>query len=353
MILTLIGARPQFVKAAVVSRAFMNLQIPETIVHSGQHYDERMSEVFWDELKIPKPAFNLNVGSGTHAQQTAQIMTGLEDVILKMSPFPRALLLYGDTNTTVAGSLVAAKLHIPIIHIEAGLRSFNRTMPEEVNRVVTDHLSELLFCPSIEAVKQLIKEGIVDGVYEVGDVMYDSFLTFSAIARKLETGKSQVQLPEGDFILLTLHRPSNTDQQDVLSKILDELSRIGKQIIWPVHPRNRQSLNKLTIPKNLNITEPLSYLQMLDVLDKCSAVVTDSGGLQKEAYWAKRLCITLRNETEWVETLEGGWNQLCSAQIGEISTKLKKRPSAPWKPLYGEGKASEQIARIVQNKYQY
>lgn len=352
MVLTLIGARPQFVKAAVVSKAFADAQIPETILHSGQHYDERMSNIFWDELNIPKAAFNLNVGSGSHAQQTAQMMTGLEEFILGMKEFPKAVLLYGDTNTTVAGSLVAAKLHIPVIHIEAGLRSFNRAMPEEINRVVTDHLSELLFCPSGEAVKQLEKEGITKNVYDVGDVMYDSFLTFSAIAKKQKTDEQQAKWPES-FILLTLHRPVNTDHPDTLSKILHELSLIDKQIVWPVHPRNRQNLNKLKISENVVLSEPLSYFEMLDALESCAAVITDSGGLQKEAYWAKKPCVTVRDETEWVETLDGGWNQLATSETGDISSKLKRLPVSQWKPLYGEGTASQKIAQIVKDRFKY
>ncbi|MFT3748911.1 MAG: UDP-N-acetylglucosamine 2-epimerase (non-hydrolyzing) [Agriterribacter sp.] len=350
MIVTLIGARPQFVKAAVVSKAFIEQSIPEIIVHSGQHYDERMSNIFWEELGIPKPLYNLNIGSGSHAVQTAGMMVGLEQIINRLQEKPRAVLLYGDTNTTVAGSLVAAKLHIPIIHIEAGLRSFNKTMPEEVNRVVTDHLSDLLFCPSEASVKQLTKEGISQNVYNVGDVMYDSFLTFSALAKKLDPSDVvvNISLP---FTLLTLHRPVNTDNKETLSQIFSQLALLPMQIIWPLHPRNRNHIKDLTIPENIQITDPFSYLEMLLMLEKCSAVVTDSGGLQKEAYWAKKPCFTLRSETEWVETLEGGWNRLISIQGDELSEKFGIYPHSNWKPLYGNGKAANEIAAIIKKYY--
>lgn len=351
MILTLIGARPQFVKAAVVSKAFMERGLVEEIIHSGQHYDERLSQIFWDELGIPHPKYNLNVGSGTHAAQTAAMMTGLEDIILKLNEAPRAILVYGDTNTTVAGSLVASKLHIPVIHIEAGLRSFNRKMPEEINRVVTDHLSDLLFCPSESAITQLANEGITQNVFNVGDVMYDSFLTFSTIAKKLNTELNGINI-DAPFILLTLHRPSNTDRKDQLSKILNSLKQLPYNIIWPLHPRNREHIREINLPSNLTIIEPLSYFQMLLVLEKCNKVITDSGGLQKEAYWAQKPCITLREETEWIETLEGGWNQLASpANSDELLSMFSTLPAQPWKPLYGDGRASEKIAQIIADTY--
>lgn len=350
MIITLIGARPQFVKAAVVSKAFIEKGIPETIVHSGQHYDERMSQIFWEELGIPQPLYNLNIGSGSHAVQTAGMMTGLESIINNLNETPKAILLYGDTNTTVAGSLVASKLHIPVIHIEAGLRSFNRTMPEEINRVVTDHLSDLLFCPSEGAVKQLATEGIVSNVYNVGDVMYDSFLTFSALAKKINPAISGIDIGSV-FTLLTLHRPSNTDRKEQLSKILTSLGELPTRIIWPVHPRNRGHIGELTLPPNVTITEPFSYFQMLLMLEKCHSVITDSGGLQKEAYWAKKPCITLREETEWTETLEGGWNQLAPPGNSNLLNAYKTPPGHPWKPLYGDGKAADKIAGIIAGHY--
>ena len=350
MIITLIGARPQFVKAAVVSRALLKEGIEEIIVHSGQHYDERMSKVFWDDLKIPSPSFNMQIGSGSHALQTAQMMIALEEIIKNLPQKPKALLLYGDTNTTVAGSLVASKIELPVIHIEAGLRSFNRSMPEEVNRVVTDHLSQLLFCPSESAVQLLRKEGVTENVYNVGDVMYDAFLTFSALAVK---NASIAHLLNGQphTTLLTLHRPVNTDNLDSLQKIMAQLAQLPTQLIWPVHPRNRVHLEKLQIPANLKLVEPLSYLEMLLLLEKCNKVITDSGGLQKEAYWAKKACLTLREETEWIETLSGNWNQLSSVRDDSLVKNFRNEPSVQWKPLYGNGNASEQIAELIKEKF--
>ncbi len=350
MIITLIGARPQFVKAAVVSKALLDAGVEEIIVHSGQHYDEKMSQVFWDELKIPKPAFNMNAGSGSHAVQTAQMMVALEEIIAKLPKKPSGLLLYGDTNTTVAGSIVASKLGIPIIHIEAGLRSFNRSMPEEINRIVTDHLSDMLFCPSAASVDQLGKEGISHNVFDVGDVMCDSFLTFSSMAE----GKASIDhllKGHGHTTLITLHRPVNTDNIENLQKIIHQLAQLPTQLIWPVHPRNKVHLEQLVLPDNLTLTDPLSYFEMLLLLKKCNKVITDSGGLQKEAYWAKKPCLTLRDETEWIETLEGGWNQLTITDGEAIVSNFNNAPSTEWKPLYGSGDASQKIAKLIKEKY--
>ena len=350
MIITLIGARPQFVKAAVVSHALLNEGIEEIIIHSGQHYDERMSNVFWDDLKIPKPLYNMQIGSGSHAVQTAQMMIALEEIILKQKKNIDGLLLYGDTNTTVAGSLTAAKMNIPVIHIEAGLRSFNREMPEEINRVVTDHLSALLFCPSESAVEQLKKEGITSNVYNVGDVMYDSFITFSELAPR-NADISHIINGLSSITLLTLHRPVNTDNAEVLQQIIMQLGSLPTHLIWPVHPRNRVHMEKLRIPGNIKMIEPLSYFEMLLLLEKCEKVITDSGGLQKEAYWAKKPCITIRGETEWIETLEGDWNQLYSVVSNSLGDKFRKGPTSPWMPLYGNGNASERIAQIIKDKF--
>jgi UDP-GlcNAc3NAcA epimerase len=350
MILTVIGARPQFVKAAVISKQLMAVGIKEVIVHTGQHYDEKMSQIFWDQLNIPKPEFNLNVGSGSQGYQTAQMMIELEKIILNELPVkPAAVLLYGDTNSTLSGALVASKLNIPIIHIESGLRSYNREMPEEINRVVTDHLSELLFCPTTHSQNQLMKEGVEKNVYVSGDVMYDCFLLFSEIAR--QTVSIDNYLTNGrNFGILTLHRPSNTDDFNVLQKIINEIGEMGIDILWPMHPRNRQNIEKLIVPKSVKIIEPLSYFEMLLMLEKCECVLTDSGGLQKEAYWAKKRCITLRSETEWVETLEGNWNQVCDPLKDDIFEKYNNKPNLPWKALYGSGNSSEYIVDIIQKK---
>ena len=347
MLLTVIGARPQFIKAASVSRAFIEWEINETIVHTGQHYDDQMSDVFFNELSIPRPSINLNVGSGLHGKQTADIIIGIEDYILGLSTPPKAVLLYGDTNSTIAGAIVAAKLNIPIIHVEAGLRSFDKTMPEEVNRIVTDHLSDLLFCSSEAAIGQLEREGIKNNVYNVGDVMYDSFKIFSkfqsiAITWPLKQGE--------DFSLLTLHRPTNTDNLKILNEIIKAISQIENKVIWPMHPRITKIKGQLVLPENLIIIEPLSYFEMLWALNSCKNVITDSGGLQKEAYWARKTCFTVRESTEWIETIDGGWNSLVKPE--ELVERMKVKPTLPWKELYGDGNASNKIAQKIKEKYQ-
>lgn len=342
-VLTVIGARPQFVKAAVVSRALANEGIKEQIIHTGQHYDAKMSAAFFDQLNIPQPAVNLDAGSGSHGKQTARMLEKIENYLLNQTSKPSALMVYGDTNSTIAGALAATKLHIPVIHVEAGLRSFNRKMPEEINRVLTDHVSELLFCSSDEGVQNLAKEGITDGVHPVGDVMYDAIKTFTPIALNQDRPPS---LP-GKFALLTLHRPANTDDHSKLQSLLDTLGSLPISIFWPVHPRVKQTLEQLNIPPNIILSEPLAYFDMLYSLHSAELVLTDSGGLQKEAYWMKKRCITLRDETEWVETLEGNWNQLTGIHPQKIKDAWHKEPETSWKPLYGDGKAAEKIAGII------
>lgn len=350
MILTFLGARPQFVKAAVVSKSLKNEGLEEIIVHSGQHYDERMSKIFWDELQLPLPLYNLKIGSESHTVQTARMMMAFEEIVIAHKKSIKAVLLLGDTNTTLAGSLVASKMNVPVIHIEAGLRSFNRTMPEEINRIVTDHLSQLLFCTSELAVEQLLSEGIKENVYDVGDVMYDAFLKFSSLAAK-NADISNLVDDKPHLTLLTLHRPVNTDNLLVLQTILNQLGQLPTQLVWPVHPRNRSSFANLYIPENIKVVEPLSYFEMLLLLEKCNRVITDSGGLQKEAYWAKKPCITLRDETEWSETLQGGWNLLSSVNDNKLLFDFNKVPYTNWAPLYGDGKASEKIAQIIKRKF--
>ncbi len=347
-IITLIGARPQFIKAAVVSKAFLHFGIEELIIHSGQHYDEKMSEVFWEELGIPKPYKNLNIGSGNHGVQTGSIMIELEKIILNENNIS-AILVYGDTNTTLAGALVGSKLHIPIIHIESGLRSYNRQMPEEVNRVLTDAISDVLFCPSKIAVENLLKEGIVNNIYEVGDVMWDAIKTFAPIAKNNVNINNIIG--HLDFTLLTLHRPSNTDNLFNLNNIISQLEQIQSEIYWPVHPRNKKHLSSLNLPSNLHLIEPLSYFEMLIALENCTQVITDSGGLQKEAYWNKKPCITLRSETEWIETLKNGWNVLASSENNEILKAINNRNLGEWMPLYGNGEAAKEIAQIIKQIY--
>lgn len=350
-IITIVGARPQFVKAAVVSKALSESEISEKIIHTGQHYDHEMSGIFWEELGIPSPSINLEVGSGLHGKQTGVMIQKVEECILDLPNKPSALLVYGDTNSTLAGSIVASKMHIPIIHVEAGLRSFNKQMPEEINRIMTDHVSDLLFCSSQIGVDQLKKEGITTGVHNVGDVMYDAVLTFSNIATKKLTLNNITELRSGEFSLATIHRPSNTDNESNLASILSAFSEIRSPILWPVHPRNKKLLNKHLVPKNVHLIDPVSYFEMLILLKNCSRVFTDSGGLQKEAYWMKKPCITLRNETEWIETLEGNWNQLTGADPIKILKAIELMPSTEWKTLYGDGTASQQIVREIRNYF--
>jgi UDP-GlcNAc3NAcA epimerase len=350
MIVTIIGARPQFVKAAVVSRALRNIGLEEKIVHTGQHYDDKMSEVFWTELGIPAYDINLNVGSGTHAQQTAQMLVKIEQFLLENKERVKGVLLYGDTNSTIAGALVAAKLGVKIIHVEAGLRSFNRAMPEEINRIVTDQLSDILFCPSASSVTQLASEGIRNNVFDVGDVMYDAMLQFSTFAKSTELAFSP-----GTFNLMTVHRPSNTDDVGNLNSIMSALAEEETSFLWPVHPRTRKviEINKIAIPANVKLEEPLSYFEMLAALRSCHKVLTDSGGLQKEAYWMKKPCVTLREQTEWVETLHNNWNILTGPDQAKITNALRATvDESSWKPLYGNGRAAEEIAsRIRQILY--
>ena len=347
MIISVIGARPQFVKAAVVSRAFRNAGIDEQVVHTGQHYDDSMSGTFIRDLGIDNIVAQFSCGAGTHAVQTAKMMMEFESYILNQSKSPKLVVVYGDTNSTIAASLVASKLHIPIAHVEAGLRSFNREMPEEINRIVTDHLSEMHFCSSEEGVQQLHKEGIHKKVNNVGDVMLDAFLHFSELARTRTVPNSLTSLRISEFGLVTIHRPSNTDDDCVMSAILAQLSTVNLPFMWPVHPRLRERIRRLEIPENIHLVEPFPYLDMLKILDLCQIVLTDSGGLQKEAHWAKKQCITFRKQTEWIETLFGGWNTLFDPQKQSLIDIISSQPSTPWECIYGDGKASERIATSI------
>ncbi len=348
MIVTIIGARPQFVKAAVLSKALADAGIAEMLIHTGQHYDYKMSEVFFEELNIPGVTHNLNVGSSLHGAQTAEMMIAIEQILIQQKEQVKAVLVYGDTNSTIAGALVAAKLHIPIIHVEAGLRSFDKRMPEEVNRIVTDHLSHTLFCSSQVGVDQLATEGITQNVFNVGDIMYDAVATFVPKARKPEDEVLAAKM-EQPFNLVTIHRPSNTDDEQQLQRILDAIGEQSQaQFIWPVHPRNKQKLNSLQLPKNLTICEPISYFEMMYALAHCTKVITDSGGLQKEAYWLKKPVITMRNTTEWVETLHNNWNQLCDFEKTDFKICFEQTPSIEsWQPLYGNGSAAIEIVNKI------
>lgn len=350
MIVTVIGARPQFVKAAVLSRALQEAGIEEKVIHTGQHYDEKMSDVFWQELGLPQWAINLEGGSGSHGVQTARMIEKMEAFILSLNPAPKALLLYGDTNSTLAGSVVASKIQLPIIHVEAGLRSFNRSMPEEINRIVTDHLSSLLFCSSEDSVRQLASEGISSGVFNTGDVMFDAIRTFTAEAEKKIKIDELLPFHGKPFCLLTLHRPANTENDGNISAILKALGEIPMPVIWPVHPRLRTKIAQMNIPENIYTREPFSYFEMLTALRHSHKVFTDSGGLQKEAYWMQKPCITLRTETEWLETVHNGWNTVVNFDPEKIHRAFHTsvRPET-WYPVYGDGNAAKIIAGHIKD----
>jgi len=364
-IVTVIGARPQFVKAAPISKAIrahnqaegQTLHIQDIIIHTGQHYDANMSDVFFQELEIPPPTYNLGVGSGSHATQTGQMLIQLEGLL--QTERPDILLLYGDTNSTLAGALAATKIHIPIAHVEAGLRSFNRQMPEEINRVLTDHMSDALFCPTQQAVTNLSNEGISLNVFNVGDVMYDAFLYFSQIAQKQSKILKKQGLQETDnnirpYHLATVHRAENTDEPDRLKPIFKALSNLDCTIVLPLHPRTRNALekHKITPSPNIQLIDPVSYLDMCQLLKHAQLVLTDSGGLQKEAFFAGVPCVTMRDETEWVETVQAGWNIVAGASTHSIqkavstlsNTSLTKPPS-----LYGTGNTASKILTYLKS----
>ena len=347
-ILTILGARPQFVKAAVVSREMIGAGVDEAIVHTGQHYDEEMSAVFFEELGIPAPVANLGVGSASHAVQTGEIMIRLEDFI-NAGDRPDRVLIYGDTNSTIAGALVAAKLNIPLAHVEAGLRSFNRRMPEEINRVVADRLSALLFCPTKTAVDNLRREGIVSGVHLTGDVMFDATLLFGDIAQRRRPLGELTQMTSGEYFVATVHRAENTDDPARLSAIFQGLGRAGAPVLLPLHPRTRALLEGTDVPPAVHILPPQGYLSMLTLVRNAKAVLTDSGGLQKEALWLGIPCVTLRDETEWVETLERDWNQLAGADADRIAEAVQRRPVPPI-PEVGEPGASRRIVDVLLNE---
>lgn len=349
MILTVIGARPQFVKAAAVSKALKEIGIDETIIHTGQHYDDIMSGVFWRDLGLPKVFANLEVGSNIQGKQTAEIIEKVEQLIIELQP--SAVMVYGDTNSTLGAAIATSKFpELKLIHIEAGLRSFNRSMPEEINRIVTDHLSHYLFCSSPKGVEQLLDEGISSNVFDVGDVMHDSIKLFSPVVEKLPDTVSNKWINNGPFAVMTIHRPSNTDDYTNLSSIISAIEKIDTQVIWPVHPRNKNVLNNIKLPSNLKVVEPVSYFDMLNLLKHCSCVITDSGGLQKEAYWMKRKCITVREETEWIETMKFNANQVTGPFAEKIVNAFYDKTCINWdENLYGDGTASVKIANILMN----
>jgi len=355
-ILSVIGARPQFIKAASLSRYLKkmpDINVKEIILHTGQHYDNNMSDDFFSELDIPTPNYNLQVGSDTPARQTAKMMMGIEDVVLK--EWPDFILIYGDTNSTIAGALVGAKLHIPIAHVEAGLRSYDREMPEEINRVVSDVISTILFCPTETAVNNLKREGITKGVYNVGDIMLETYLYYKDQAQRNSEILSKLNLKPKEFILCTIHRASNTDNTENLKNIFIGLTKSKETIILPLHPRTKKKINqndsfKKYIGPNIKIIAPVGYFDMICLEVNAKKIVTDSGGVQKEAYFNKVPCITLRENTEWVETIEQGVNQLVGVdpkKIKESINNFHPQKQNYSKQLYGDGKISEKIVKIL------
>jgi UDP-N-acetylglucosamine 2-epimerase len=374
-IVTIISARPQFVKCAPVSHALRTVA-REILIHTGQHYDYTMSKVFFDELGIPEPDYNLGVGSGTHGYQTGQAIQKVEEVLIQEKP--DVVVVYGDTNSTLAGALAAAKLHIPVAHVEAGLRSYNTRMPEEINRVLTDHVSSLLLCPTERAIENLREEGFVhvvndgklaDGVYgegissdnplavNVGDVMFDALLANLPIAERKSDILAAFSLKSSEYVLTTVHRAENTDDRGRLSEIVQALREVSKtmNVIFPVHPRTRKMINS-NFPHvedgggALVFTDPVGYFDMLILEKNAAVVVTDSGGVQKEAFLLRVPCITLRNETEWVETVESGWNRLSGSEkeviLSSFAQALEMKSGDGSQP-YGDGSAAARIARAV------
>jgi len=354
-IVTIIGARPQFIKAAPVSKVLLNEGHTEIIIHTGQHYDDKMSSIFFRELDIHEPETNLGIGSGSHGWQTGQMIIRIEERI--MAEKPDYVLVYGDTNSTLAGALAAVKLRIPVAHVEAGLRSFNKEMPEEHNRIITDHCSDLLFCPTKTAVRNLEREGITRGVHLVGDTMYDAVLQFSDIAKDKSTILQDLSLETKNYIVATVHRPYNVDVDDNLRNILWAFLEIDETVIFPVHPRTRQRIygldgfikSKLKNSK-IKLIDPVGYLDMLVLEKNARVILTDSGGIQKEAYFFGVPCVTMRPETEWVETVESGWNVLADSDC-IIQAVHAAKPGSTREEIYGCGRAAERLVKIMGISY--
>lgn len=370
-IVTIIGARPQIIKAAALSRAIKNKfsnSITEIIVHTGQHYDENMSQVFFDELGIPEPNYNLNVGSGSHGKQTATMIAGIEDILLQ--EIPSAIVLYGDTNSTLAGAIAASKIHVPVVHIEAGLRSFNKAMPEEINRIMCDHVSTLLFSPTKTGFQNLQNEGFKaknekpfnannPKIYHSGDVMFDNSLYFSEVADEKTTIISKNNLYKNNFILATIHRNNNTDEPARLNALFNALYKISEanhlDVLLPLHPRTAKLLEfnleaelhqKIKASKHFKIIPPVSFLEMIALEKNCKIVMTDSGGVQKEAFYFEKPCVILRTETEWVELVECGAAMIADAderKIMEAYKTLTSKTNMQFPKIYGDGKAAEFI----------
>lgn len=357
-IVTVVGARPQFVKAATVSAAIVaekkrGAEVEEVLVHTGQHYDQNMSQVFFEQLEVPRPKYNLAVGSGSHGAMTGKMLGAVEQILLDEKP--DWLLVYGDTNSTLAGALAAAKLHVPVCHVEAGLRSFDKRMPEEVNRILTDHVSKLLLCPTHTAVVNLKNEGVTEGVHHVGDVMYDAALMFAKVAQGSDVMARHGLTPKS-FVLATVHRAENTDDPQRLQGILEALTAVASAqcpLLLPLHPRTRATLKNrgleplLERNRAVKIVEPVPFLDMIVLEQQAKLILTDSGGVQKEAYFHRVPCVTLRDETEWVETIEAGWNQLAGADPARINAAVAAARPGRSIDEYGEGNAAGKVLELL------
>jgi len=353
-IATILGARPQFIKASMVSRAIAKHDsLTETIIHTGQHFDDNMSRIFFDEMKIPQPDYNLDIHSLSHGAMTGRQLEEIEKVLIKEKP--DFVLVYGDTNSTLAGALAASKLHIPIAHVEAGLRSFNMRMPEEVNRIVSDLISNLLFCPTVTAVDNLNNEGITEGVHNVGDVMYDAALHFSQVAENKSNILEHLDIEPKQYILATVHRQENTDDPIRLTNIFSAFAESQLPIVIPMHPRTKKKLaeNNISLNGYIKPIDPVGYLDMVALEKNAHIIATDSGGIQKEAFFQQVPCITLRDETEWVETIEMGWNQIVGADrnliINAYNMLIKEDNPINQAHPYGDGSAAEKILDIILN----
>jgi UDP-N-acetylglucosamine 2-epimerase len=352
-IISIIGARPQFIKASVVSEE-LRKNFTELIIHTGQHYDYEMSKLFFEQLDIPEPDYHLDVGSGTHGYQTGEMLKRIEEIFIAEKP--DLVLTYGDTNSTLAGALAASKMHVKTGHIEAGLRSFDKSMPEEINRIITDHCSDLLFCPTKTAVNNLKREGITSGVYLTGDVMVDCLFKYSEVAEEKTTILEDLGIDRKKYLVVTVHRASNTDNRANLEQIVDALSEISEPIIFPIHPRTRKSLrvfglyDKLINHRNIKVIQPVGYLEFLRLMKNARKIITDSGGIQKEAYILKVPCITLRENTEWVETVQDGWNVLVGAKKETIVNVCSVEESNKSNNNhFGRGNASGKIVQYLNN----
>ena len=350
-IITVVGARPQFIKAATLSRQFKLAGVEELIIHTGQHFDANMSDVFFEEMEIPKPAFQLDIHGLTHGAMTGRMLEGIEEILLKEKP--DGLLVYGDTNSTLAGALAASKLHIPVIHVEAGLRSYNMEMPEEINRILTDRISTLLFCPTDTAINNLKREGydtMPIKIIKNGDVMQDAAMYYAARAEQ----KSDIIKKTGlqKFVLATIHRQENTDSPSNLMAIIEGLNDINRQVpvVVPIHPRTRNILAQLNIVPEFKLIDPVGYFDMIMLLKNCELVITDSGGVQKEAFFFGKHCITLREQTEWVELVDLGYNLLAgsdSQKLKEAFEFFKTKHSDFTVDMYGKGQAAERAAKEI------